>query len=101
MVASYDSVLNLMRLRGRALRFGELLVDAIRFANAMGLLYFDVRVAHLSGGALPNLDIVLSKRVVMLDMDHPRRTRLHMLRLEHLLLEVLAMPELVMLHRKA
>ena len=44
-MASNDSLLNLVRLRRWALRLGKLLMHTVCFADSMGLLDFDIRVA--------------------------------------------------------
>ena len=58
-------------------------------------------MAHLGCGAFVANDCIFGSRVVVLDVDHSGRARLHVLGLEHLLLEVLAVPELVVLHGEA
>lgn len=91
-----------MRLRRRTLRLGELLVHWHLVGLVSHLrLDLDVRVLNC------HLARLLAQHAVfrgwhVLNMDYAwRAARRHVLRLEHLLLEVLAVPQLILLDAEA
>lgn len=96
LIIAQDSVLNIVAFGSGAFTFGEFLVrHTVGFVVHIASSDFDIRMAHLC--LLTN---ILFGYLMVLDMNHARRAGGHVLRLKHLLLEVLAMPELILLNRK-
>lgn len=96
LMVTQDSVLNLVAFGRRALTLGKLLVHTVGLVDHAATLDLDVLVAQ--GGLC--LACVAFADLVVLNMNHSRRAGRHMLRLQHLLLEVLTMSQLALLNRK-
>ena len=97
LVIGKDSVLNVVAFGCGALTLCELLMRrAIRFVMNIASCNLNIWMSHLCF-----LSSIGFCNLMVLNMNHARRVRWHMLRLKHLLLEVLTMPKLVLLDWEA
>lgn len=91
-------MLHFMRLGRRALGLGEFLVNDERLAIDSGRL-LDLDIGVPESRLLPGDAATLPFVMMGLYVHHAWRARLHVLRLEHLLLKVLRVAQLVLLDR--